>query len=108
MSERASSLSAALAQEWKESLLKQAKIVRDWEDGPERAEQAKALIRQALVEWATGKISQETESMLYTILDFAMPEPHAIESEDCAVAYQQQLDRQHCPECGDGRCPTGD
>lgn len=108
MSERASSLPAALAKERKESLLKQAKIVRDWEDGPERAEQAKSLIRQALVEWAMGKISQETEFKLYTILNFAMPEPHRIESEDFAAAYLQQLDRQHCPECGDGRCPASD
>ncbi len=108
MSEQDSSLPAALARVHKESLLKQAAMVRDWEDGPQRAEQAKALIRQALVEWATGRISQETESKLYVILDFAMPGHCSNDSEKYATAYQQQLARQHCAECGDGICPGGD
>ncbi len=81
-------------------------MVRDWQDGPERAEQAKLLIRQVLVEWATGKISQETESQLYTILEFAMPGHQGGERDDFSAEYQQQLNRQQCVDCGDGVCPT--
>jgi len=108
MNQQNSNLPAALALLRKESLLKQAVMVRDWEDGPQRAEQAKILIRQTLVEWATGRICQETESKLYAILDFAMPGQCDNETEKYATAFQQQLSQQYCAECGDGICPGGD
>ena len=106
MSKLSPNLSAALAKVRNDSFLKQAKMVRDWQEGPERAEQAKLLIRQALVEWATGSISQEIESKLYNILHFAMPGNRSDESDEYATEYHQQLARQECADCGDGACPT--
>ena len=106
MSEATPSLSAALAQERSDSLLKQARIVRDWKDEPQRAEQAKSLIRQALVEWATGRISQEIEAKLYCVLSFAMPESNDTRVETYEAAHRQQMEQRSCPECGDGQCPV--
>ncbi len=111
------SLAAELAVERTASLIRQATIVRDWPDGPERAEQAKSLIRAALVEWAMGRISQETESQLYSILAFAMPDEPAHQDEprplaelereaEWEAAYHEQLEQRSCPECGDGLCPN--
>lgn len=113
------SLAAELAAERTASLIRQATIVRDWPDGPDRAEQAKKLIRAALVEWATGRISQETESQIYTILNFAMPDGTAYQDgsrplaepereAEWEAAYHEQLEYRSCPECGDGICPAGD
>jgi len=108
MTNRPSSLALALEQERTQSFLTQAELIRNWQEGPERAEQAKRMIRQALVEWATGKISQEAESRVYAILDFAMPGPCESADDRQVAAYRQQLARQQCVECGDGTCPTGD
>lgn len=100
------SLTQALANERSDSLLRQAAIIRDWADGPDRATAAQALIRESFVAWATGQITQETESKLYTVLSFAMPNGQAAATQADEEAYQQQLERQYCPECGDGMCPV--
>ena len=120
MNQSTDNLQAALEAERASSLVRQAKTIRDWPDGPQRAEEAQTLIRTALVSWATGRISQATESQLYTPLNFAMPgEGVTIDGESAPLSvreeeaewerlYQQQLDQRTCPECGDGACPTNE
>lgn len=101
-------LEQALAAERSRSLLRQAWVVRDAADGPERARAAQDLIREAFVACATGRITLETESMIYTVLSFAMPEEPPSPDAGPQAAYAQQLERRSCPECGDGHCPFGD
>jgi hypothetical protein len=62
-------------------------------------------------------ISPAEQSRVFSILSFAMPTSDASQSEpvpenvlDKAAAYEaafhEQLERQSCPECGDGMCPV--
>jgi hypothetical protein len=39
------------------------------------------------------------------MLSFAMPADHT-KRDELEDAYREQLDRQICPECGDGLCPV--
>jgi hypothetical protein len=74
-------------------------------------------VRSALWERGLGRITDATQYRIYSILSFAMPEEATLDEDpkplaelereaEIEVAYYQQLDRQSCPECGDGICPV--
>ena len=112
-------LAQALCDQHEATLLRQAETIRDWHRGRERDDQAAIHVRQALREQNMGRISQATQSLIYSILSFAMPADHSFVDEstplaelereaEIEAAFFEQLDRQSCPECGDGLCPVDD
>jgi hypothetical protein len=111
------SLSQALEELHEATLVRQAETIRDWPIPRERREQAEIHVRLALWERGLGRISDETQFRVYSILSFVMPEDATYTDElvpleelereaEWEAAYYQQLARQSCPECGDGLCPT--
>jgi hypothetical protein len=111
------SLAQALQAQHERAIIRQAETIRDWSISRERREQAEIHIRSALWERGLGRISDETQYRVYSILSFVMPRDAAFENEvaplaelepepDIEAAYYEQLDRQSCPECGDGICPV--
>ena len=112
-------LSQALREQHEATMIRQAEIIRDWRMSRERHEQAMIHVRSALWERGFGRISDETQSRVYSILSFVMPDDAAFANEptplaelekegDIEAAYYEQLDQQSCPECGDGICPVED
>lgn len=114
---RTDSLTQALRQEHERALVRQAETIRRWPGGRERQEQAMIHVRTALWERGAGRIGEETQHRVYSILSFAMPSDAALVDEstplaelerepDNEAAYFEQLERRSCPECGDGICPV--
>jgi hypothetical protein len=110
-------LSQALQDEHEAAMIRQAEIIRQWPIGPERHEQAMIHVRSALWQRGLGQITDATKYRIYSILSFAMPEDGTSDSDpvplaeleretEIEAAYFQQLERQSCPECGDGICPV--
>jgi hypothetical protein len=60
-----------------EHLVRSAEAIRDWPRCDERLEQAVRHIRDAMYLCTVGKITQAEESLLFSILSFAMPAPDA-------------------------------
>lgn len=111
------SLAQALRQEHELALVRQAELRRDWPQEPQRREQAEIHVRLALWEQGIGRISQAAQHRVYTVLSFVMPDAAALPDEqtplaelvretDVEAVYYEQLERQSCPECGDGFCPA--
>jgi hypothetical protein len=111
------SLAQALQAQHERAMIRQAETIRDWQIVRERQEQAEIHVRSTLWERGLGRISDETQYHVYSILSFAMPNDAPIENgpaplaeleleSDIEAAYYEQLDRQSCPECGDGLCPA--
>lgn len=112
-------LSLALRNEHEAAMIRQAEIICQWPVGRERHEQAMIHVRSALWERGLGLIADATQYRIYSILSFAMPEDATLDDDpmplaelereaEIEAAYYQQLDRQSCPECGDGKCSAGD
>lgn len=115
----AESLAQVLQAQHERAMIRQAETIRDWPIAQERQEQAEIHVRSTLWERGLGRISDETQYRVYSILSFAMPNDAAVENgpaplaelepeTDIEAAYFEQLDRQSCPECGDGICPADD
>lgn len=115
----AQTLQQALKAQHESAMIRQAEIIRDWSLQRERHEQAEIHVRQALWERGLGRISDDTLYRVYSILVFVMPNVAAYWDEtvplaelereaEWAAAYHEQLERQGCPECGDGHCPVED
>jgi hypothetical protein len=96
-----------------DAMIRQAQIIHDWPAGPERDEHAATHVRFALWEQNMGRITDETKQAIFSTLCFALPAVtdftdgstplETLEREaDWELAYHDQLDRQQCPECGDG------
>jgi hypothetical protein len=111
------SLTQVLQAQHERAMIRQAETIRDWPIARERQEQAEIHVRSALWERGLGRISDDTQYRVYSILCFAMPNDAAIDNEptplaelepetDIEAAYYEQLERQSCPECGDGICPV--
>ena len=111
------SLRQLLGKQYEDLLVRQAETIRDWPAGPERQEKAEIHIRLALWERQTGRIGDETQFQVYSILSFVMPKDGAFDDEQVPlqeleretaweVAYHEELERRSCPECGDGSCPA--
>ena len=110
-------LSQTLGNQYEQLLVRQAETIRDWPVGRERTEQAQVHVRTALLDQMRRQVSQATLTRCYSILSFVMPKAAAHEGEstplpelereaDIETTYYQQLERQSCPECGDGVCPA--
>jgi hypothetical protein len=102
-----------------EHLIRIAETIRDWPATKERLDQATRYIRETMYFCAMKRISQAEESQVFSILSFAMPTRAAVENEPIPdkildqtaadeAAYNEQIERRSCPECGDGMCPTGE
>jgi hypothetical protein len=113
------SLTQVLQAQHERAMIRQAEIIRDWPIRRERQEHAEIHVRSALWERGLGRIGDETQYRVYSILSFAMPNDAAVENgpaplaelepeTDIEAAYNEQLGRQSCPECGDGICPVED
>ena len=100
-----------------DALIRQAETIRDWPAGPERHEQAAIHVRYAVWEQTMGRITDETKQTVFSILCFALPDTTDFTDEptpldvlereaEWELAYHEQLERQNCPECGDGVCPV--
>jgi hypothetical protein len=111
------SLAQALQAQHERAMIRHAETIRDWPIALERRQQAEIQIRSATWERGLGRISDETQYRVYSILNFAMPNDATLENgsmplaelepeTDIEAAYYEQLDRQSCPECGDGICPA--
>jgi hypothetical protein len=111
------SLTQILQSQHERAIIRQAETIRDWPIARERQEQAEIQVRSVLWDRGLGRISNETQYRVYSILSFALPNDAAIENEPAALAelepemdieaaFYEQLDRQSCPECGDGVCPV--
>jgi hypothetical protein len=111
------SLAQALQAQHERAMIRQAETIRDWPIARERWEQAEIHVRSVLWERGLGRISDEAQYRVYSILSFAMPTDAAIDSgpaplaelepeTDIEAAYYEQLARQSCIECGDGICPV--
>jgi hypothetical protein len=109
-------LSEVLGKQYERMLVRQAETIRDWPTGRERIEQAQIHVRTALLDQLRRQITQSTLSRVYSILSYVMPDETAFDREATPLAdlereaawetaYHEQLDRQSCPECGDGICP---
>ena len=110
-------LAQALRSDHEQSLVRQAEIIRDWRPGRERDEQATIHVRLALWEQGIGRLSRQAQQRVYSILSFVMPQDGAYGGEslpiaelqreaDAETAYFEQLQRQSCPDCGEGICPV--
>jgi hypothetical protein len=113
------SLAQAIQSQREATLLHQAETIRDWPSMHERQQQAEIHVRMALSERRLGRISEQVQQKVYSILNFAllnkatymdvsMPLPELESERDIEAAYYQQLERRSCPECGDGICPVDD
>jgi hypothetical protein len=113
------SLAQALQAQHERAMIRQAETIRDWPILRERRDQAEIHVRSALWERGLGRISDETQYRVYSLLSFAMPNEATVDNgpaplaelepeTDIEAAYYEQLDRQSCPECGDGICPVED
>lgn len=111
------SLKEALQAQHEAALIRQAEMIRNWPIPLERQEEAEIHVRQALWERGLGRISDQTQYRVYSILSFVMPDDGALADEatpfpelqkesDMEAAFYEQLERQSCPECGDGLCPV--
>ena len=111
------SLAQVLQAQHERAMIRQAETIRDWPIARERQEQAEIQIRSTLWERGLGRISDETQYRVYSVLSFAMPNDERVENgpaplaelepeTDIETAYYEQLERQSCPECGDGICPV--
>lgn len=111
------SLAQVLQMQHERAMVRQAETIRDWPIARERQEQAEIHVRSALWERGLGRISDETQYRVYSILCFAMPNDAAVDNApsplseleletDIEAAFYEQIDRQSCPECGDGICPV--
>lgn len=109
-------LARALSQDYEAMFIRQAELIRDWSEGPERREQAEIHVRWALLE-SGMRISQETLYHVYSILHFVMPSDAVCPDEptpdvvleqqaEWEMAYLEQLNQQMCEDCGDGLCPV--
>lgn len=98
-------------------MIRQAQSIHDWPISRERQEQAEIHVRLALWERGLGRISGDTQFRIYSILNFVMPGDSTVDDERLPLeelereaawetAYHEQLQRQTCPECGDGICPA--
>ena len=74
-------LSATLRQHRIESLVTQAEIVRDWEEGSERTEQATILIHEVMRAHMLGQMGYDVQTKLFSMLSFAMPSDYYVEQE---------------------------
>ncbi len=110
-------LREALQSQHEAAIVRQAETINRWPIPRERLEQAEIHVRLALWERGLGRISSETQYRVYSILSFVMPDDAAFADEatplpelekeaEIMAAYYEQLDRQSCPECGDGLCPV--
>lgn len=115
----APTLAEALQSQHETAMILQAETIRDWPMTRERTAQAEIHVRTALWERGLDRISDETQYRIYSMLSFAMPNDDAYASEtkslpelekeaNAETAYYEQLERQSCPECGDGHCPADD
>lgn len=113
------SLAQVLQAQHERAMIRQAETIRDWPIALERQEQAEIQVRSALWERGWGRISDETQYRVYSILSFVMPNDAAFDNgpmplaelepeTEIEAAYYEQLERQRCPECGDGICPVED
>ena len=113
----AANLREALRELHADALIRQAETIRDWPAGRERHEQAEIHVRFALWENTMGRISQATQSRVFSLLHIALPDAADFTDEATPLevlereaeweqAYHEQLERQSCPECGDGACPV--
>lgn len=62
-----------------EHLIHSAKTIRDWPDMRERLDHARQQIRAAMLDGTISKISQDEQTKVLSILDFAMPAVPVIE-----------------------------
>jgi hypothetical protein len=56
-----------------QSLTREAETIRDYRPGPERDKAAWKYLRQTRLDRMVGKITQEQEFRIFSILSFAMP-----------------------------------
>lgn len=107
-------LPRALRGNYERHLVDQAKLIRDWPEGPERTAAAESHVRLALYESGV-RIDESTRHRIYSLLSFVMPdgacwadEPttDALLSEQAVweLEHQRQIEQRTCSECGDGRC----
>lgn len=61
-----------------EHLIRAAETIRDWPTNYERLEQAQRHIREAILNCTLGRITLAEESVLFSLLSFAMPEPDQV------------------------------
>jgi hypothetical protein len=112
-------LREALQAQHEAALIRQAETIQRWPIPRERLEQAEVHVRLALWERGLGRISDQTQYRVYSILNFVMPNGECADGgvipieelqreADWEAAYFEQLERQSCPECGDGLCPGED
>ena len=66
-------LSGRLRQRRADALSSDAEVIRDWQKGTERTEQAEMMIREAMYRRTIGRITHAEESRVFSILAFAMP-----------------------------------
>lgn len=89
-------------------MIGQAETIRNWPLPGERREQAEIHVRIALWERGIGRISDETQFRVYSILSFVMPDDAASTDEPVPLAelereaawqaaYHEQQERQHAP-----------
>jgi hypothetical protein len=67
-------LSATLRQREVEAMLDNAKLTHDAPEGPEKAEEAKRLVRTAMYKFALSQITEEEKQRLLTILRPCCPD----------------------------------
>lgn len=56
-----------------DAMVERAEIVRDWQEGSERTEQAKILIFEVMREHMLGNVYYDVQTNVFSILSFAMP-----------------------------------
>ena len=72
-------LADTLRQHRIDSLVARAEIVRDWQEGSDRAEQAKMLILEVMREHMLGQMGYDVQTRIFSILSFAMPSDYCVE-----------------------------
>ena len=72
-------LAATLRQHRIDSLVARAEIVRGWEEGIDRTEQAKILIYEVMREHMLGQMGYDVQTKVFSILSFAMPSGCCVE-----------------------------
>ena len=48
-------------------------MIRDYHDGPERMDEAQRFVREAMLEFTLGKITDDARARILDILAFAVP-----------------------------------
>jgi hypothetical protein len=100
-------------------LIAQAETIRGWPPGDERHELAENHVRLAIWERGLGRITDDAQHRIYSLLSFVMPDDDAFNGESVPLAeleqettwvaaYHEQLEQRTCPECGDGKCQVED